>query len=374
MKKRTILLAASVVVTCVALGWAMNQGRATAAPDSETTGAALPRLLDLGADKCIPCKKMAPILETMKEKFKGRLQVDFIDVWKHPKEAPKYNVTTIPTQIFLSPDGKELFRHVGFFSREDILGKWMALGYEFKAAEVVAIERWEPTRKDTRRKDQICMLCDGDIKAKTLVTVRTDKGDVPLCSAHCYFIMQSCLTEDKTDLEKKVSVADWATGRPVLATEAVFLSGRDETTGHPWTRVFADRRAAMKERIRSGGSLVSLAVLQQQEMSHRCGFCDRACYPEDAAEVVVTGGGHTWGCCSHCALGVAVRTGKDIEVRQPDALTGEMIVVRTLDGKVASLEPASAVATQIGRIPETSHPAHQRGKNKRETSQLGRGR
>ena len=46
----------------------------------------------------------------------------------------------------------------------------------------------------------------------------------------------------------------------------------------------------------------------------------------------------------HCALGVASRTGKDIEVRQPDALTGEMIVVKTLDGQLASLEPKSAVA------------------------------
>ena len=92
-----------------------------------------------------------------------------------------------------------------------------------------------------------------------------------------------------------------------------------------------------------GGNIVSLNVLQQQEMSHRCGFCERACYPQDAAEVTV-GGVHTWGCCSHCALGVAARTGRDIEVRQPDGLTGETIVVKTLNGKVLSLEPPTAVA------------------------------
>ena len=69
-----------------------------------------------------------------------------------------------------------------------------------------------------------------------------------------------------------------------------------------------------------------------------------ACYPQDAAEVIVESGVRTWGCCSHCALGVAARTGKDIEVSEKDRLTGQEIVVKTLDGKVASLEPATAVA------------------------------
>jgi hypothetical protein len=83
--------------------------------------------------------------------------------------------------------------------------------------------------------------------------------------------------------------------------------------------------------------------LQDKELANRCGFCDRACYPQDAAEVIA-GGIHTYGCCSHCALGVAARTGLDIEVHERDRLTGQEIVVRTLDGKMASLEPATAVA------------------------------
>jgi thioredoxin 1 len=337
MKKKTMFLIVSVLVGSITSGWAVGESQSG-------TALALPRLLDLGADKCIPCKKMAPILEEMKETFKGQLQVDFVDVWKNPKEAPKYNVTTIPTQIFLTPDGKELFRHVGFFSREEILSKWKALGYEFTTAKATTIERWEPARKDTRGKDQICTLCDGTLNARTLVTVKTDKGDARLCGVHCYFIMVSCLTEDKTDFEKRVSVTDWATGKPVAATDAVFLTGQDESTGCPWIKGFADRKTAVKERSVTGGNLVSLKPLQTQELSHRCGFCERACYPQDAAEVIVAGGVHTWGCCSHCALGVAARTGMDIEVRQPDGLTGQMIVVKVEDGKVASLTPSTSVA------------------------------
>jgi hypothetical protein len=89
--------------------------------------------------------------------------------------------------------------------------------------------------------------------------------------------------------------------------------------------------------------VLDLAVLQGNELANKCGFCDRAVYPEDVAAVTV-GDVKTWGCCSHCALGVAARTGKDIEVRERDRLTGETVVVKTLNGSVASLEPATAVA------------------------------
>lgn len=93
----------------------------------------LPRLVDLGAGKCIPCKMMAPILDEMKKDFAGKLEVVFIDVWQNADEGSKYKIRVIPTQIFYSPEGKELFRHEGFYSREDILKKWKELGYDFNA-------------------------------------------------------------------------------------------------------------------------------------------------------------------------------------------------------------------------------------------------
>jgi thioredoxin 1 len=96
---------------------------------------ALPRLVDLGADKCIPCKMMAPILVELKSEYDGRLIVDFIDVWKNPDEGPKYGIKLIPTQIFFDASGKELFRHEGFISKEDILAKWKEFGVELVKAE-----------------------------------------------------------------------------------------------------------------------------------------------------------------------------------------------------------------------------------------------
>lgn len=92
----------------------------------------LPKLVDLGAKKCVPCKLMAPILEELDRDFKGKLDVVFIDVWENSGAGDRYRIRVIPTQIFFAPDGKELFRHEGFYSREDILAKWKELGHELK--------------------------------------------------------------------------------------------------------------------------------------------------------------------------------------------------------------------------------------------------
>lgn len=92
---------------------------------------ALPRLLDLGAGKCVPCKAMAPILDEMKETFSGQLHVEFIDVWENEGVGETYGIRMIPTQIFYDAEGKELYRHEGFYAREDMLKKWKELGFEF---------------------------------------------------------------------------------------------------------------------------------------------------------------------------------------------------------------------------------------------------
>jgi len=101
---------------------------------SETVGhqaallGGLPRLVDVGADQCIPCKLMAPMLGQLKKEYAGRFDVIFVDVWKNPDQARKYGVRMIPTQIFYDASGRELFRHEGFFSKENILSKWQELG------------------------------------------------------------------------------------------------------------------------------------------------------------------------------------------------------------------------------------------------------
>lgn len=98
---------------------------------------ALPRLVDLGSDKCIPCKKMAPILDNLAEQYRGSLVVEVIDIKKDPAAGEPWNIRVIPTQIFLDASGQELFRHEGFMAREAILDKWQELGITIKAAQPV---------------------------------------------------------------------------------------------------------------------------------------------------------------------------------------------------------------------------------------------
>ncbi|MFC1765821.1 thioredoxin family protein, partial [Planctomycetota bacterium] len=95
-------------------------------------GTGRPRLVDLGATECIPCKKMAPILDELKAEYTGRMDVDFIDVWQPENQAQAeiYGIQSIPTQVFLDPNSQELWRHVGFISKGDILAKWHEFGYD----------------------------------------------------------------------------------------------------------------------------------------------------------------------------------------------------------------------------------------------------
>jgi thioredoxin 1 len=94
----------------------------------------LPRLLELGSTKCVPCKMMAPIIEEIKNEYKGQLVVQFIDVWSDEKAAKKYKVKSIPTQVFFDTKGKEFFRHVGYITKEDILKVFEQHGIKLKKA------------------------------------------------------------------------------------------------------------------------------------------------------------------------------------------------------------------------------------------------
>jgi thiol-disulfide isomerase/thioredoxin len=77
-------------------------------------------LVDFGSTGCVPCDMMAPILDTLREKYKGKVNVLFVHVAEEPILTSRYDVQSIPVQIFFDKTGKEVFRHVGFFPQEEI--------------------------------------------------------------------------------------------------------------------------------------------------------------------------------------------------------------------------------------------------------------
>lgn len=99
-------------------------------PTATAKAGPLPRLLEVGSDRCIPCKQMQPILADLREEHKGKLHVDFIDVVKNPEAGDLYKIGMIPTQIIFDAEGKELYRHVGFFAKKEIEAKIRELGIQ----------------------------------------------------------------------------------------------------------------------------------------------------------------------------------------------------------------------------------------------------
>ena len=79
--------------------------------------------IELGSVRCIPCQQMQPILKSVEEKYAGQVNVVFHDVWTDEGKpfADKYNIHSIPTQVFLDEKGEEYFRHVGFFAEEELV-------------------------------------------------------------------------------------------------------------------------------------------------------------------------------------------------------------------------------------------------------------
>ena len=87
-----------------------------------------PSVIDLGARTCVQCKKMAPILESLANEYRGRAGVLFIDVHQDNTAAGRFRVQMIPTQIFFDAKGKEVKRHVGFMDKADIVRELKAAG------------------------------------------------------------------------------------------------------------------------------------------------------------------------------------------------------------------------------------------------------
>ncbi len=364
MNKTTRIIIALAVVAVAALAFLAKQNKSTSPadlvkadamaateqlPGANATSAPaavkakLPRLVDLGASKCIPCKMMKPILDDLKANYADHFSTEFIDVWENPDAGKPYRIEMIPTQIFFDAEGKELFRHVGFYGKEDILGKWKELGVDVAGKSVAGIVRETPVAADTRPRDTVCYLCDGDVSAKTKTLVKGATEQRLLCSPHCYFIYFSSLVGVDAKVEEaKVSVTDWASGNLTPATSATYLYGMDASS-RPTVKAFADKTTAAKEQQTSAGNVVTWDVLRSKELATRCAFCDRAVYPEDACAVKF-GSTHGYGCCTHCSLGVAARLQQDIEVEAKDGFSGELIRIKTLNGQIASLEPASAIA------------------------------
>ncbi len=134
---RNVLLIAAIIFAVNSSAVAATVVDSTKTIPSTTTDSAqiasanskaLPKMIDLGSKSCIPCKRMAPILDSLRGEYEGRAEVVFIDVREDRAAAAKHKITIIPTQIFFDTAGVETYRHIGFFPADSIVTHLKALG------------------------------------------------------------------------------------------------------------------------------------------------------------------------------------------------------------------------------------------------------
>jgi len=97
-------------------------------PVDKARSSGIPTLVDFGATGCRPCDMMTPILESLKNKYSGKLNVLFVHVGKEQILGARFGIQTIPVQVFFDRSGKEVLRHTGFFAQAEIEKKLAEIG------------------------------------------------------------------------------------------------------------------------------------------------------------------------------------------------------------------------------------------------------
>jgi thioredoxin 1 len=87
-----------------------------------------PVLVDFGANSCVPCRQMRPILKEIGTEYSEKAKVVVIDVYKYQKLARDYKILMLPTLVFFDSKGKEAFRNVGPLEKEKIIAKLKEIG------------------------------------------------------------------------------------------------------------------------------------------------------------------------------------------------------------------------------------------------------
>jgi thioredoxin 1 len=78
--------------------------------------------IELGSVRCIPCRQMQKVIKSVKQEYGNEVRTIFIDVVEKEGKpyAELFKINTIPVQVFLDKQGKEVYRHEGYLSKEEV--------------------------------------------------------------------------------------------------------------------------------------------------------------------------------------------------------------------------------------------------------------
>jgi thioredoxin 1 len=129
VKKRGLVIALVLIGVAVAAIFVLKDGGDPVLP-ADAAETDLPKIVDYGSKMCIPCQEMAVTLDEVKREYKDRVIVEIVDVYENYDLAEAAGVTTIPTQIFYDAAGKEVYRHVGVMTKEEIVAQLELMGID----------------------------------------------------------------------------------------------------------------------------------------------------------------------------------------------------------------------------------------------------
>lgn len=129
-KKRIIVILAVIVLAIIVVAYRQSTKTSGQTVAGAAVASGQPVFIEIGAKSCIPCQMMQKVMDELRTNYPGKLDIVFHDLEIDDTPAGKYGISVIPTQVLLSPDGKELFRHEGFYPTDEIVAKWKELGYD----------------------------------------------------------------------------------------------------------------------------------------------------------------------------------------------------------------------------------------------------
>jgi len=111
---------------------ALPAGQAAAADDAvqQALRAGKPTVAEFGANACVQCREMKPVLEALRREHGERIAVVSVDLiaQKEANYIQRYRIQLMPTQVFFDARGREIRRNLGKISGEEILARLQGQG------------------------------------------------------------------------------------------------------------------------------------------------------------------------------------------------------------------------------------------------------
>jgi len=113
----------------LAADWTKEQAKlALDNPVDKARASGKPSIVDFGSTGCRSCAMMAPILKALEAKYTGKANVLFVHVKEEAVPTARYGIRTIPVQVFFNKEGKEVYRHNGTMTQDEIEKRLVEMG------------------------------------------------------------------------------------------------------------------------------------------------------------------------------------------------------------------------------------------------------